>query len=194
MNKLNRVEIITKPELEDLIDSLVTDAEFHPYAIYGLMFLFSSIRKLAESGDRSLLEQIWTDALIKLYSVSENVYQAIDDATDNIHLHYRAADFTLDDQSEIAESFIKSECIESVKSENILDLSESPADDLARTLSDLLTNPEVPPPISDGLSQILTDFFNDHIDQSEFVAEKDSPEYIARLLRAFTNQQDGGAK
>jgi hypothetical protein len=54
---------------------------------------------------------------------------------------------------------------------------------VAEMLSFLINDESVPEYISDGISQVMTDFFNDEVDQTEFIKETHSPRYIARLLQ-----------
>jgi len=55
---------------------------------------------------------------------------------------------------------------------------------IAEMLSFLINSEDVPEYISDGISQVMTDFFNDEVDQSDFVKETHSAAYIERLLNA----------
>jgi hypothetical protein len=189
----DRKQIIKWREVEELIDKLIMDAEYHPYAIYGLMFLFGSIKKMVESGNAFGLDNIYTPALIKLYSLSRNIDQSIKRLTDNIHVPFRAADFTDEDHNRISEAFIKSETPApseppSTDRDDFHYTGDLDIDNLALTLSGLINNPKVPEPITDGISQVMTDFFNEHVDQSDFIKETHSPEYIAKLLLKYKNE------
>ncbi len=57
--------------------------------------------------------------------------------------------------------------------------------DLAKQLSDLLNNPDLPEPIQDGLKDAILDTFNSHISQSEITNFEDSPVYIEMVLRGY---------
>ncbi len=57
--------------------------------------------------------------------------------------------------------------------------------DLAKQLSDLLNNPDLPEPIQDGLKDAILDTFNSHINQSEFHDYEKSPEYVEKILRGY---------
>jgi hypothetical protein len=59
---------------------------------------------------------------------------------------------------------------------------------IAQMISHLITSEKVPTPISDGVSQVMIDFFNEHIDQTEFNDEANSPAHIERLLRAYKDE------
>ncbi len=59
---------------------------------------------------------------------------------------------------------------------------------VAEMISKLITSPDVPTPISDGISQVMTDFHNEHIDQSEFINEAHSAAHIERLLQAYKDE------
>ena len=63
---------------------------------------------------------------------------------------------------------------------------------LAERLSDLALNAVVPPPIRDGIEQILNDFFNDHIDQESINNQTLSPEYIREMLENSDYFEVGG--
>ena len=55
----------------------------------------------------------------------------------------------------------------------------------ALLISGLLNNPNVPQRIRDGLSEGVEECFNEDIDQSEIIDYRDSPEYIAMILRGL---------
>lgn len=179
--KLNRDEIIKYEEIELLIYSLVADAEFAPYAVYGLMFLFGSIKKLFEADNKYDIESIFTTALIKLYSLSDNVYEAINRVIKDIHLHYRAADFKNDDYHKVVAPFVESEYGEP----NILDLSaqndeSEPLNSLAASISDILKNPNLPT----RLYNVLTD------ELAEIYVDTNAPENILlNLKRQLKNEK-----
>jgi hypothetical protein len=187
--ELKREEVINHEEIELLVYSLVTDAEYHPYAIYGLMFLFGSIKKALEAGNNSDIENICLSVLVKIYSLSDNGYEAINRVTRNIHTVYRAADFKNTNQREISDAFVKSECFESTEKEdeNILDLSEQPNEcqhlnSLASRLSEVMKNPNLPTRIYN----LLSDEFAEVRDTS------DSPENILINLKSLRQAESGG--
>jgi hypothetical protein len=60
--------------------------------------------------------------------------------------------------------------------------------DLAKQLSDLLNNPDLPEPIQDGLKDAILDTFNSHISQSEITNFEDSPVYIEMVLRGYSDR------
>ena len=101
--------IISSDEVEKLVTGLIYDAEFHPYAIYGLMFLFSSIKKLNESGNYQLLEKLYSAALKEIYANSPNLDEGIYMVPENIHAVYRNTDFSIIDHQKIFQSFTKDE-------------------------------------------------------------------------------------
>ena len=60
---------------------------------------------------------------------------------------------------------------------------KSDAEILAEKISYLITSEDVPHPISDGISEVMTDFYNERIEQTEINNETNSPEHIAKLLK-----------
>lgn len=115
MNKplqFDRDRIMTESEAIKLIESLLVDVNYQPYAVYGLMFLFASIKNAVELGGEKggiYLEDMYSNALIYLYSVSANATAAADRMAENIHLAYRRADFTNRNQNEASAEFVKIE-------------------------------------------------------------------------------------
>jgi len=61
---------------------------------------------------------------------------------------------------------------------------------IAEMISKLITGKDVPAPISDGISQVMIDFHNEHVDQTEFINENYSPVFINRLINAYTGDDD----
>lgn len=56
---------------------------------------------------------------------------------------------------------------------------------LAERLSALIEDPNLPEPLHDGILDLLTEMFNSHVDQSEFLKYEKSPEYISKLLCGY---------
>lgn len=54
---------------------------------------------------------------------------------------------------------------------------------LAERISYLINSDDVPEFISDGISEVMSEFFNEEVNQTEFVAETHSAAYIERLLQ-----------
>lgn len=56
---------------------------------------------------------------------------------------------------------------------------------LAERLSAVIEDPNLPEPLHDGILDLLTEMFNSHVDQSEFLKYEKSPEYISKLLCGY---------
>jgi hypothetical protein len=63
--------------------------------------------------------------------------------------------------------------------------------DLAKQLSDLINNPDLPEPIQEDLKDSILNTFSMHADQSEIIKFEDSPQYIEMVLRGYANRQGG---
>lgn len=61
--------------------------------------------------------------------------------------------------------------------------------ELAKQISDLINNPDLPEPLYNYFSQALTDFFNDDIDQTAIVEFQHSPRYIEMLLDNYVDEE-----
>jgi hypothetical protein len=64
----------------------------------------------------------------------------------------------------------------------------SETSDLAKQISDLINNPDLPEPIQDGLKDAIIDTFNSHISQKEITNFEDSPVYIDMVLRGYADR------
>lgn len=72
----------------------------------------------------------------------------------------------------------------------LLQKEPEPRKTVAEMLSFLITSESVPKYISDGISQVMMDFFNEEVDQTEFNEETYSPEHIERLLLAYKRNDE----
>ena len=61
-------------------------------------------------------------------------------------------------------------------------MQNSQTTDIARQISGLLNNEDVPEQIRDALTDGLLDLYNSHIDQSKFIEHQKSPEYVEQIL------------
>jgi hypothetical protein len=60
----------------------------------------------------------------------------------------------------------------------------------AECLSEILKSPNTPKSLYDAIANGLEEVFNEDIDQTEFVEERASPEYIERLFNAAVRKQN----
>jgi hypothetical protein len=140
--------------------------------------LFNSIRYSLENlpsfDDQKLEEVVW-------------------DARNVCELGYGVADSILASASCLTEFQPDDKCDESESakvSEETNDAESPKSDIIARMLSVVLNSSELPRPIYLGFDKVMTDFFNSQLDRDEFQDDVYSPEYIARHLKIYGDENN----
>lgn len=138
----------------------IVTASFYLSSIFKL--IRASSQKFQSYAENNELEQ-FCDDLTNICDIGGGVANAIWEATENIKV------------------------LESPKTFDLLNEDKerkSDAETLAEKISYLLLSNEVPPPISNGLSSVMTEFYNNQADQSEIDDFESSPAYISYLLKS----------
>jgi len=107
--KNNNTKLITFEETKELIDSLLMGAEYHPRAIYGLMFMFNSFFKAVHSDNKMHVSNICEEMIRELYIISINASVGERNLLKVIHKAYRNADFSQSNQVQMSQIFVEAE-------------------------------------------------------------------------------------
>jgi uncharacterized protein YpbB len=172
--------VMTEDEIKEFVKSLLTEADYHHYALDGFIFLFKTFSEMADKNTVSFID-LCTDLQRFIYtetvhcSFSEDKYKA------SIHERYRQTDYT--EKSVDIYKAVEKEFEEAAKP---LDLSGSSVEDLSLKLSEIMHNPNLPTKLHDCLGDELANLAGGQI--SELT---NSPEMIAKALKEEGNADAG---
>ncbi|HEY0457511.1 MAG TPA: hypothetical protein VGC97_00070 [Pyrinomonadaceae bacterium] len=164
--------VMTEAEIKEFVKSLLTEADYHHYALDGFIFLFKTFSEMAENNTVGIIDLL-ADLQRFIYtetvhcSFSEDKYKA------SIHERYRQTDYT--EKSVDIYKALEKEFEETAKP---LDLSGSSVEDLSVKLSEIMHNPNLPARLHDCLGDELANITGGQI--GELI---NSPEMIAKALK-----------
>jgi hypothetical protein len=162
---------------------LMMTAQYDIFTLDGLTFFLNTISKMAATD--SLKVQDTCDALSSLVFQNSIAFdKAQKSFGKNIHNRYRNTDYRKPDSELFNELEFTTTTSANVDSTRAETPNEQPEINqrFARYLSEILSHPETPIQIIEGIQGGLMEFHNYGLDQTKLDSELTSPEYIERLF------------
>ena len=174
--------LMSEAEIKEFVRSMLMESDYEHYALDGFIFLFKTFGELANQAQVKAID-LCNDLQTFVYQETIHCHLSGDKYTDSVHERYRNTDYT--EKNIKVYHAIQQEVGAPEDKINVLDLSNSSVEDLAKGLSDLMQNPNLPAKLHDCLGDELSDLCGGQINEPA-----NSPEVIAKALKEKSEEKN----